>query len=165
MEKENINIKKIVLYIVLLIFINQLYSSNWYSRTRIFKVMDLPNDEYTLMEKDGLPPGAISHQYIDLGYKVEQIILPLFDVPLWNPDGEYGGYIKTKEGSFFYAFKDRKPFIDYLRENNLAFPATRPKLPFWDVYGGKLLALFLFGMIIRMIIGVIREFQLDNIKD
>lgn len=106
----------------------------------IVKVVDLPDNDGFKFE---VTPGKF--QYFDLGILHEQF--SIFGIPIWN----YGekSYVLYKDDIYYELDED---WLDAFREENVNIP-MKPKLPFWDVYGGKLLVfLFLLAWVGYMII-------------
>jgi hypothetical protein len=102
------------------------------------KVIDLPEkEEYTIEDENG------RSYHADLGIMHEQF--SIFGVPLFNYGEEE--YVLFYEGATDYKYVDlSRDEIKYLRELYPSISLT-PELPFWDVWGGKLLALLIIGLI------------------
>lgn len=128
--------KKILTFLIIsMAFISQVHAKfiffGW-GDEKIIEVMDLPDID------DLYNPSEAT--YVDLGYRFQQV--NIFFVPVWNYNGQWCGYIgkddiyipMTEEdwSGFFYKHELIKVY------HNLSFP-DKPKLPFWDEYGGKLL--------------------------
>jgi|TARA_B100001971_G_C18172753_1_gene528156 hypothetical protein len=105
---------------------------------KIVKVMDYPNTDDFYIEKDylnevfkGYDITFDSFRYLDLGYRMQQITI--FFIPIWNYNGKWCGYIGSD--SYYLTTLD----FDFISSAyGLSIP-NKPKLPFWDEYGGKLL--------------------------
>lgn len=107
------------------------------SGEEIEKVFDLPlRDEFTLVDDDG------SQYHGDLGILHEQF--SVFWIPLYNyGTPKYVLYTEEAAGEYDYLYIDLEDEdIAYLQGEFGGIPSS-PELPFWDVYGGKLLAIFL----------------------
>lgn len=103
------------------------------------KVIDLPmREEFQIQTQDG------NWYHADLGILHEQF--SIFWVPLYNHGTEkYVLYTDQKIGEydFTYAELDNEDIANLQSEFG-GIPST-PELTFWDVIGGKLLALLLIG--------------------
>lgn len=107
----------------------------------IEKVYDLPqSEEYQIQASDG------QWYHADLGVMHEQF--SLFWIPLWNYGEEtYVLFTDKKVGNYDMTYVDlTDEEIQYLHEE-FGVPLT-PSLPFWDVYGGKLVAIAIIALII-----------------
>ncbi len=101
----------------------------------IEKVMSLPySEEYTVEASDG------RYYHADLGIIHDQF--SLFWIPLINYGTEkYVLYTDTKVGDYDQTYVELdSEEIQYLQQHFSDIP-TKPELPFWDAWGGKLLAL------------------------
>ena len=106
------------------------------------KVIDLPmREEYQIQAQDG------RWYHADLGILHEQF--SIFWVPLFNYGTEkYVLYTDQKIGEYDFTYADLyRDDIAYLQSEMGGIPST-PELPFWDAWGGKLLALLLIGIVI-----------------
>lgn len=104
----------------------------------VVKVLELPHSEDFQVQSqvDG------KWYHADLGILHEQF--SIFSVPLFNYGTEkYVLYTDTKIGEydFTYADLDREE-IEYLQSQFAGIPDV-PELPFWDAWGGKLVALLI----------------------
>lgn len=103
----------------------------------VVKVLDLPQSEdFQIQAQDG------KWYHADLGILHEQF--SIFFIPLFNYGTEkYVLYTDTKIGDFdfIYADLDRED-INYLQSQFAGIPDV-PELPFWDAWGGKLVALLI----------------------
>lgn len=102
------------------------------------KVRVLPEkEEYTLEDEDG----RLYHA--DLGIMHEQF--SIFGIPLFN----YG----TEEYVLYYEGATDYTYYRLTRDEIKQFAGIplNPELPFWDVWGGKLLALLIIGLIFLFI--------------
>lgn len=103
----------------------------------IVKVKDLPlREEFQIQAEDG------NWYPANLGIKHKQFSLVF--IPLYNyGEEEYVLYTDKKVGNTDYTYVDLTPDdIEYLQSEIGGIPST-PELPFWDVWGGKLLVLAL----------------------
>ncbi|WP_204153576.1 hypothetical protein [Leptolyngbya sp. CCY15150] len=107
---------------------------------RIIKVADFPDTDI-FRTTDG--------RYIDPGYRYKQI--KLFFIPVWNYGGQWCGYIGTTEQ---YLDIDKAQLDVFAGFGGIQLPDT-PSLPSWDAYGGKLV--FLSFFIILVVIGKRRK--------
>lgn len=78
--------------------------------------------------------------HIDPGYRYKQF--SIFFVPLWNYDGQWCGYI----GNTNRYIDLQKADIDLLATISEIHLPDSPTLPFWEVYGGKMLVLSIMGL-------------------
>ena len=105
------------------------------------KVLDLPQrDEFTIQAENG------NSYHADLGILHEQF--SIFWIPLLNYGEEkYVLFTDKKVGDydFLYADLDQDDIV-YLQSIFGGIPST-PELPFWDAWGGKLLAFALIGIL------------------
>lgn len=107
----------------------------------VVKVLELPQSEEFQIQADN---GQLYHA--DLGILHEQF--SLFFIPLFNYGTErYVLYTDTKIGEydFTYADLDRED-IKYLQSQFAGIPNV-PELPFWDAWGGKILAAILILLV------------------
>lgn len=94
----------------------------------IIHLIDLPDNEDFITDSNS----GVS-QYLDLGILHEQF--SLCGIPIWNyGEKTYVLYIDDT----YYELDDEQ--LDYIKKNYINIP-EEPELPFWDVYGGKLLLL------------------------
>lgn len=104
------------------------------SHEKTIKVADFPDTE-NFRAKDG--------ELLDAGYVFKQF--RVFWIPVWNYDGRWCCYGQSSGAPY----EIQKTNLDVLaRAANVSLPAE-PELPFWDLYGGKLvgglLLLFIFA--------------------
>lgn len=119
-------------------FLPIIYSSG----EHLVKVKDLPQEDiFTIEFREGQP------YHVDLGIKHDQF--SLFWVPLFNyGKEEYVLYTDKKIGDYDYSYVPlTSEDVDYIRTMGIDIPKS-PKLPFWDVWGGKLLVVVLIGLLI-----------------
>lgn len=131
-------VKVLLLFSVILLSANKVQAKGipiLYSYgTEVEKVMSLPyRTEFTS-----------NGHHLDLGIMHEQF--SIFWIPLWN----YG----TEKYVLYYESDDTYNYLD-LSSSDLRYLqsefggiSTFPQLPFWDVWGGKLLAIVIIGIII-----------------
>lgn len=101
----------------------------------VAKVLDLPQrEEFMIQATDG------KWYHADLGVLHEQF--SLFFIPLFNYGTEkYVLYTDTKIGEYDFTYADLdSEEVAYLQSEFGGISST-PELPFWDAWGGKLLAL------------------------
>ena len=106
----------------------------------IEKVYDLPQtEEYEIQANDH------NWYHADLGVMHKQF--SLFWIPLWNYGEEkYVLYTDKKIGNYDLTYADlTDDDIQYLHEEFGV--SLTPSLPFWDVYGGKLVAIAIIVLI------------------
>lgn len=102
---------------------------------RIIKVADFPDTE-----NFRLPDG----RYVDPGYKYKQV--KLFFIPVWNYDGQWCGYINSTNQ---YLNLNKAELDDLAESVGIQLP-DRPSFSFWEIYGGKLVFLSIFIVLIIM---------------
>ena len=101
----------------------------------ITKVLSLPSsEEFTVTAADG------KLYHADLGILRKQF--SLFYIPVWNYGRmRYVLYTDTKVGEYDWTYYDlSRDDIAYLQSRFSGIP-DKPKLPFWDAIGGKLVLL------------------------
>jgi len=155
--------KKVLTFLIIsMAFISQVHAKfvffGW-GDEKIIKVIDLPdiNDLYNPSEAT----------YVDLGYRFQQV--NIFFVPVWNYNGQWCGYIgkddmyiPMTEGDWSAFFDSQVfPLISY---HGLSFP-DKPKLPFWDEYGGKLLIGIILALFLYFTYFVKDENDLELVED
>lgn len=112
------------------------------SGEEVVKVVELPyREEFQIQAGDG------NTYHADLGILHKQF--SIFWIPLFNyGDEQYVLYTDSKVGKYDYTYFCLTPDdIAYLQSQIGGIPST-PELPFWDVWGGKLLLLLIFFVII-----------------
>jgi hypothetical protein len=100
---------------------------------QIVKVAEFPDTE-DFQVADGT--------YIDAGYRYKHV--SLFFVPVWNYGGEWCGYV----GDSNRYLRLNKDELDVMAKAASVTLPEVPSLPFWDAYGGKLVILLIFGVIV-----------------
>lgn len=122
----------------------------------IVKVMDLPREDQFAIESNGMLYHA------DLGIMHDQF--SLFWIPLVNYGTEkYVLFTDKKIGEYDMIYADLSSSdIEYLQNTFGGIP-TKPKLPFWHAWGGKLLV---FGLIVVLfIIWILSKSEESSEKD
>lgn len=105
----------------------------------IEKVLDLPTrDEFEIQAPNG------RYYHGNLGIMHEQF--SLFWIPLYNyGENKYVLYSDVKNGDYDFTYVElSRDDIEYLQSEIGGIPSN-PELPFWDVWGGKLLVLAILG--------------------
>ena len=139
--------KKILLLLGFLVFFSLISSNGVYAakitfgaHDKIIKIYDLPDTEdYT--SSDG--------KIFDFGYKYslfEIIYLPLFQ----KGEGQIVGYIDDDN----YVVLSDSDIQEIAKTNNIQNLTGLVKLPFWDVWGGKMVAI---GIIFLLVLLIIRD--------
>lgn len=139
MEKTRINVMKYLLCIIIccLVSNHQVHAADisYSTGQNIIHLIDLPDNEDFIIDSNS---GVC--QYLDLGILHEQF--SLCGIPIWNyGEKTYVLYIDDT----YYELDDEQ--LDYIKKNYINIP-EEPELPFWDVYGGKLLLLLLMLFLI-----------------
>lgn len=122
------------------IFINRMYAARISvgPQDKLIKILDLPNTEdYT--STDG--------QLFDFGYKYtlfEIVFLPLFE----KGEGQIVGYIDDDN----YVVLSDSDIQDIVKRNKIGNLAGMVKIPFWDLWGGKIVAITIVFLLILWII-------------
>ena len=98
----------------------------------IEKVADFPNT-FDYRSTDGYN--------VDAGYRYKQVTL--FFIPIWNYDMEWCGYISDA----LYLDIDRAQLDQLSKAAGVQLPDDFP-ISFWDKYGGKLVFVGLFGVLL-----------------
>jgi hypothetical protein len=91
---------------------------------KIIKAVELPRSAIFQL-RDGT--------HVDAGYRYKQV--SVFFVPLWNYDVAWCGYVGSDDK---YVDVSREQLEQLAALANVSLPKS-PDLPFWDVFGGKLL--------------------------
>lgn len=107
----------------------------------VTKVLDLPTtEEFQIQTEDGM------WHHANLGILHDQF--SLFYIPLYNYGIEkYVLYTDEKVGEYDYTYADlSREEIRYIQDEVEEIP-LKPELPFWDVWGGKILAWVIFQVL------------------
>ncbi len=162
--------KKILTFLIIcMAFVSQVHAKfiffGW-GDEKIIQAMDLPNTDDFYIGKDDLNEMFKGHgitfdssTFIDLGYRMQQITI--FFIPIWNYNGKWCGYIGSDS---YYMMLGAEDFDEILPAYGLSIP-DKPKLPFWDEYGGKLLLGAILALYIYFSYFVKDEDDLEVVED
>lgn len=99
-----------------------------FGEEKVLKVADFPQGSY--QSNDG--------QHVDAGVRYKQV--SIFFIPIWNYEEKWCGYISDK----MYVDLPRSQLEEMAAESNVKLPGSM-QMPFWDKFGGKLLAIALIA--------------------
>jgi len=97
----------------------------WGTPEKIAKVADFPDTDAFKMD-DG--------SYLDAGVKYK--VFELFWVPLYDYDHNWAGYVGTDDT---YMSVSHDKLVELAQSAGVTLP-DQPVIPFWDAWGGKLVA-------------------------
>lgn len=108
------------------------------SHDKLVKICDLPDTEdYT--SNDG--------KHFDFGYKYtlfEVVFLPIFQ----QGEGEIIGYIDEDN----FVVLSKADIADIAKTNNIKNLAGLVRIPFWDAWGGKLVAILIILLLVASVL-------------